>query len=673
MIASRLYGVSGHGVRSFGFSGCGSLAITLACASLLVTAVRPAAGQDESTSGSTEFTWSDSLRAYRLGETIVVTADRPAEGLPARTEYLTTEDLERLPGGNTADVLKTSAGVMVSTGRKDEASITLRGFTSRRVAILVDGRPMNLPYYGSVDLASVSTDKLAGITVVRGPVSVTYGANAMGGVVNFVTARGLDRPGTRMRVSAGNHDTAEVLLTHGLVRGKWDLLLSARGAGSDGTILAYGFEPVKGSGLEKGGLRDNSDFTEWDLFGKLGYQPDAGTDVALSCGYHTQEKGVPGAIDEERYWRFTAWRRSFADVTLRHALSATTSVEAKAYGDVFVNTLVDYEDASYDPDAVFYNSTHDTWDIGGIVALEHDWTTRHHGTFGINLREDQIKKRMNPSEPWLYHHAVTGSVNAQHVAQLATHLWGSLGLADDFMVYNHLREVDHILGCSAGLTARPSDDWRICAALGRSPRFPTLSQLWGSQSGNRHLRAEVAHRFELGVDGRPHRRLRAEATIFLNDLTDLIDRDVRRAGRYYNIGSARSWGAEAAGTLQVREWIELQAVYTFTRTENSDTGDPLDLVPEHKVDGRLVISTSGGDTQWTLAVTRVGSRFDSEALTADRTLPVYAAADCRISTRVDRRLTLSLEVENIGDHYYEEEVMYPAPGRTISFSATLSI
>ena len=655
-----------------GGPGRGRLAIALACVSLLM-AVPPAAGQAVPTWGPSGVVGPDSLPVYRLGETIVVTADRPVEGLPARTEYLAPEDLERLPGGDAADLLKSSAGVWVSTGRKDEASITLRGFTSRRVAILVDGRPMNLPYYGSVDLASVSTDKLAGITIVRGPASVTYGANAMGGVVNFVTARGQDRPGTRVRASAGNHDTGEVLVTHGRVWGRWDLLLSARGAGSDGTLIPYGFKPVSGSGLEDGGLRDNSDFTEWDLFGKLGYQPGAGTDVALSWGHHTQEKGVPGAIDEERYWRFTDWRRSFADLTLRHSLSAATSVEAKAYGDVFVNTLVDYEDAALDPAAVFYNSTHDTWDVGGIVALEHDWTPRHHGTFGVNLREDQIKKRMNPSEPWLYHHAVTGSVSAQHVAQLGAALWGSLGLADDFMVYNHMREVDHILGCSAGLTLRPSEAWRLCGAFGRSPRFPTLSQLWGSQSGNRYLQAEVAHRFELGVDGRPHAGLRAEGTLFLNELTHLIDRDVRRAGRYYNIGSARSWGAEAAGTLQLRAWLEVQAVYTYTRTENRDTGDALDLVPEHKVDGRLVVGAPGGDTQWTLVVTRVGSRFDSEALTADRRLPAYTAADCRVITRLDPRVALSLEVRNVADTYYEEEVMYPAPGRTILFSATLEL
>jgi iron complex outermembrane recepter protein len=644
--------------------------LLLAC--LLAAAARPAAGGDGAPDSADVAAVPDSIQAYRLGD-IIVTGDRLPEGMPARTQSFSATDFELLPGTSASDVLKAATGVGISTGRKDEASITIRGFTSRRVAILVDGRPMNLPYYGTVDLATISTDKLDGITVVRGPVSVTYGANVMGGVVNCVTARGKDRPGTRVRLSAGDHDTGEIQATHGLVHGKWDLLLSARGAGSDGTVLSSDFEPIGGSGLEDGDLRDNSDIAEWDLFGKLGYTRDTRTDLALSGGYHTQEKGVPGAIDEERYWRFTDWRRYFTDLTVRRELTAATSVEAKAYGDVFVNTLVDYEDSSYDPDAVFYNSTHDTWDAGGIVALEHDWTLRHHGTYGINVREDQIKKRMNPTEPWLYHHQVTGSVHAQHVAQLGRGLWASLGLADDFMVYNHMRETDHVPGLSAGLTARPWSDWRLVGSLGQSSRFPTLSQLWGSQSGNPELRAEVARRYELGLEGQLLPGVRADATLFLNDLADLIDRDVRRAGRYYNIGSASSRGFETTCLLQPRDWIELQAAYTYTSSENEDTGDPLDLVPEHKIDAHLVVSTRDDDSQWVLVVTHVGSRYDNESLTADRTLPAYTVADCRITTRIAQPVALSLEVRNIGDTYYEEEVMYPAPGRTVLFSTTLDL
>jgi len=612
----------------------------------------------------------DSARVYRLGE-IIVNADRPSPEMRASTDAYSAVDLERLPVSTARDVLKGTPGVIVSTGQKDEAGIAMRGFGPRRVAIQVDGRPMNLPYYGNFDLSSISSDKLDGILVARGPASVTFGANAMGGVVNFVTARGRDRLGTRVRLSAGNRDTGEVQLTHGLARGAWDLFLSARAAGSDGATLPSGFRPLRGAGREDGGLRDNSDYAAWDLFGKLGYNPDFRTDIALSGGYQTQEKGLPAAVDEERYWRYSDWRRYFADLTLRRQLSPDLQLEAKGYGDVFVNTLVDYEDATYDPSAVFYDSTHDTWDAGGIVSLERAWSPEHRGTYGCTLREDQIRKRMNPTDPWLYHHQVTGSVYAQHVARLSRRFTGSLGLADDFAAYNHLRTVDHVPGGTAGLAATVSERWTVTGSAGQSSRFPTLSQLWGSQSGNRNLRAEVARRCEAGVDGRPVPAVQTEGVVFWNDLRDLIDRDLRRGGRYENIRSARTWGAETTGALRLSDRAELQLSYTYTRSRNRDTDQPLDLVPRHKADGRLVLQTHGGDTQWALLVTRAGSRYDDEALTADRTLPAYTTADCRITTRLARFLAVSLDIRNLGDACYEEEVMFPAPGRSVLFTALL--
>jgi iron complex outermembrane receptor protein len=613
----------------------------------------------------------DSLPFFVLGE-IIVTADRLPDSLPPpRTETLGALTLAATPTNTAGGILKALPGVGVTTGQKDEAGITIRGLSSRRVAIMVDGRPMNVPYYGTFNLASLNADKLEKVTVVRGPASVAYGPNVMGGVVNFVTARGRDRPGTRLRLSGGSHNTGEVYLSHGRVRGDWDLYLSARGGGSDGTLLSSRFRPTGYAGTEDGGLRDNSDRVEYDLFGKIGYRPSAQTDLAFSAGYYTQEKGVPGAIDEERYWRFTDWRRYFADLTLRRRLGPRTHLEAKGYGDVFINTLVDYEDATYDLSAVFYNSTHHNWDIGGLVALEHDWSPGLHGTYGFSLREDQIKKRMNPDEPWRYHHQVTGALQTEHQGRLTPRITGSLGLADNFMIFDHLRKVEQILGASAGLTAALGRGWQAFATAGQGSRFPTLSQLWGTRSGNRDLRPEVTRSFEAGFAAEAVGGVSAEATLFWNELRDLIDRDVYRAGRYYNIGAAFSRGAELDATLRPTPWAALTAAYTYTDTGNRDSGEPLDLVPEHKLDGRLLVTTHGGETQWTLVVSHVGSRFDAEALTADRMLPAHTTADCQVTTRVDTHLALSLEIFNLGDVDYEEEVMYPAPGRALLLAATL--
>lgn len=613
----------------------------------------------------------DSLLMYELGE-IIVTADRWREGIHVRTETLGSAELSARPGHSAAQLLGAVTGVGISSGQKDEADITIRGFSSKRVSILVDGRPMNVPYYGTFNLASLSSDNLERIVVVKGPASVTYGPNVMGGVVNFVTARGCDRPGTRLTVRAGNHETGSLHLSHGWIRGRWDYLLSLRGGGSGGSVLSRRFVPTGYPGMEDGGLRDNSDFTEWDFFGKAGYRDGRETDLAFSWGYHTRQKGIPAAVDEERYWRFTDWRRYFGDLTFRRQLSPSTFLEAKGYGDVFINTLVDYEDETYDGDAVFYDSTHRNRDLGCILAVERDWNPRVHGTYGLSVREDQIQKRMNPDEPWLYHHQVTGSIHAEHRGWLRRTISASLGMSEDFMVYNHLEDVDHAPGFSAGLTWRASPGWKTFAAIGRSTRFPTLSQLWSLNSGNRDLKPETTIRTEMGLDGRLSRSVDVEAALFWNDLENLIDRDLRRAGRYYNIHSARTWGMEAAGIVRPFGWMDARVSYAYTRSKNRETGDPLDRVPRHKFDGEVVARSNSGDTEWVLVVTRVGERFDGDSLEADKMLPRFYTADCKVRTRVGDRTTLGLEVFNVGDQNYEEEVGYPAPGRTVLVSGTVT-
>jgi iron complex outermembrane receptor protein len=613
----------------------------------------------------------DSLLTYELGE-IIVTADGWRDEIHVRVETLRSTELEKHPGHDAAELLASVPGVGVTTGRKDEADITIRGFSSRRVTIMVDGRPMNVPYYGTFNLASVNSDNLEQITVVKGPASVTYGPNVMGGVVNFVTARGRNRPGTRLHLRAGDHDTGDFRMSHGSVRGPWDVLLSVRGGGSGGMTLSREFQPTGYPGAEDGGLRDNSDFREWELFGKIGYRGEEQTDLALSLGYLTREKGLPGAVDEERYWRFTDWRRYFADLTLRRQISPSTFLEAKGYGDVFINTLVDYEDESFDEDAAFYNSTHHNWDAGCILALEKNWSRVLHGTYGINLREDQIKKRMNPDEPWLYHHQVTGSVHTEHRGWLLPTVTGSVGLSDNFMVHNHLKDVDHALGASAGVTWRVHPRWALFASAGRGTRFPTLSQLWSLQSGNQDLRPETTLRTEVGMDARSAGSLQMEGTLFWNDLEDLIDRDLRRAGRYRNISSARTQGVEWSTSTRLWDRFRTRLSYAYTRSENRETGEPLDHVPRHKVDVEFSAVTDGGDTEWFFVVSRVGERFDSESLEADGMLPAYVTADCKVSTKIARRTSLALEVFNIADQDYEEEVGYPAPGRTVLVSGTMS-
>ena len=78
---------------------------------------------------------------------------------------------------------------MVTFGDKDTYTLKLRGVGANRIALLVDGVPVYEPYFGTFDLKTVSAGGIDTIQVTKGPSSVLYGPNTLGGLVNVITKR----------------------------------------------------------------------------------------------------------------------------------------------------------------------------------------------------------------------------------------------------------------------------------------------------------------------------------------------------------------------------------------------------------------------------------------------------------------------------------------------------
>jgi len=125
---------------------------------------------------------------------IVVTATRTktqASEAPGVVEVVSKKDLELKQPLTIDQALSDVPGVLVkrTKGIMDTlASVTLRGIPDqKRTLIMLDGIPLNNPYYGGVDFAGIFSEDLNRIEVVEGPSSSLYGTYAMGGVVNFIT------------------------------------------------------------------------------------------------------------------------------------------------------------------------------------------------------------------------------------------------------------------------------------------------------------------------------------------------------------------------------------------------------------------------------------------------------------------------------------------------------
>ena len=153
--------------------------------------------------------------------------------------------MQQVPG-----LMVTSRSVMgygVSTGAA--GGINLRGISggAGQLLVLIDGHPQYNGVYGHPISDSYQTLMAERVEVVRGPASVLYGSNAMGGVVNIVT-RQMKEDGvkTHASVGAGSYGTLQTEASNQVRSGKFSSTVAAQYSRTDNHRPRMGFEQYGG-------------------------------------------------------------------------------------------------------------------------------------------------------------------------------------------------------------------------------------------------------------------------------------------------------------------------------------------------------------------------------------------------------------------------------------------
>ena len=205
----------------------------------------------------------DSLHAernYEIGE-VVVTGTRLATDVRHLSQTVSVVDRARIEAARQPSLLPllaeqvpglfvTSRGVMgygISGGAA--GSISLRGLSgsSGRLMVLIDGHPQYAGIFGHPISDAYQSFLAERVEVLRGPASVLYGSNAMGGVVNIVT-RKLRKEGvdTHASVGYGSYNTLETELTNRIRKGRFSSVVSGSYNRTDGHRVDMGFEQYGG-------------------------------------------------------------------------------------------------------------------------------------------------------------------------------------------------------------------------------------------------------------------------------------------------------------------------------------------------------------------------------------------------------------------------------------------
>ncbi|MGB6339625.1 MAG: TonB-dependent receptor plug domain-containing protein, partial [Candidatus Aminicenantaceae bacterium] len=239
----------------------------------------------------------------RITEEILVVGEAPKDLSISTVTRLDATTFERNRPVDLSEGIKYAPGVYVSAGSKDEYTLKLRGMDSRRIVLLVDGIPVYEPYFSSFDLKTVAAGGIDSLQITKGPSSVLYGPNTLGGIVNVITRRPSAGSELSLNASYGEKNTRSLILD---TNHQWNRL------GFAGTLQyqdSNGFVyPDEAIGKTD---RMNSDYERTNLNLKLYYTPSNRTEILFNTGLYFSQYGIPPELDTDRprYWRFKNWDR----------------------------------------------------------------------------------------------------------------------------------------------------------------------------------------------------------------------------------------------------------------------------------------------------------------------------------------------------------------------------
>ena len=615
---------------------------------------------------------SVTLSASRYTEAVVVTATRGETRTTsgaAPVSVVTDADLALVPPAPLDDALRSVPGFSLfrRTSSRSANPTTqgagLRGLAASgasRALVLADGEPLNDPFGGWVYWNRVPQMAIERVEVVRGGASDLYGADALAGVLQVITAR----PSTfsaRGEIAAANHETGRLSLFAGGSRGRWSATGGAEGATTEGYVLVS--EEERGAidtpaGGRYGTARADVTYTGDAFFARLGgdlFREDRenGTVLQTNSTDLQQARVAAGGEIGRVLWRLNG-----------QAGSQTYEQSFSAVADDRQSERLTLEQR--------------------VPATQHGLAlTLHTRMRGVDLlagADTRDTSADNVEQGYMFDgrprpvvttpgFGRTSGVFVQASADPASNVRVTAGIRGDARALTRdegLFGDDSAWSPRAALAWSPASWATVQASLGWSFRAPTLNERFrGFRVGNvvtepnEALEPETLRTVQAGVLLQ-HGRGSTRVTLFRNDLTDAITNvtvsttPALITRRRENVGGVRAWGAEVEGEWRLNARATLTGSLALIDSVFADYA-PLEGLRVPQVPRwHTAIGVRGvGPFGLVLAsqVRAFGRQFenDQNTLTLGRGLVV----DATVIRPVGRRLSLFASLENLLDDQYE--------------------
>ncbi len=617
-----------------------------------------------------------------LVEEVVVSGKATArQGISV--QRIRREDIERSGAEDAAQILESQAAIHATTGSRGERIFEMRGFDQRQTLVLIDGVPSYIPNDGQVDLSMFPAETIERITVIKGPGSVMYGPNGLGGAINIVTRKPEHGVSFSQFGEIGGVGSRKQVYSFNLGKERIAYSFTAGRFERDGFALSRNFP---GGRNDSGKIRLNSDKTTTFALAKAIMDPHERHRLTLSASILSGEKGVPPSVDETspNYWRFNEWRALGASLSHAGQLPGGVEIDDVIYLRRFENLLDSYDDATYttqDSAKAFHSWLHDTitgarvrifkrfQDLGGGDLSLRLWTSAQRDEHA--KRSDTGSDRIKFSR-WL----LTAAPEIEYGNSTHGSILAALQIDADIPESTGDVSLDPQTGWGPLVRGswNPMKSLAITATAAGRTRFPTLKErfsgVYGNDLPNPDLKPEHAWHFGLEIDYRPMDWLHVAASGYDAEVSDLIDPVNLGDGetQIQNLGQARLAGAEAMLFIRPVHQFSMRASYAYLHGRLTDRPAPdnrLEYKPEHKA----TLEITGNfmpRLQWSHCLRLTGpQKYKNPDTQRWAELGAYLTWNQRLEYRWDEHVSLWFRTTNLLDSYYQTKYGYPDPGREV--------
>lgn len=579
---------------------------------------------------------------------IVVTATRTETDIskvPARISIIEPQLIEQSPIAELPHLLMSDASInMVQSGGFGQtASIFIRGTNAEHALILRDGARLNTASTGAANLAFIDTTDIEQIEVLKGPASVLYGTDAIGGVVQIIS-KTPERTGAFVTGEIGEQQTYKTVVGADLLE--------------DGI-----YAQIRGQRLETNGSKvtdlkgQNIDTASYD---QKGYSAKFGVDknnYAASIDYSTNE----GTSQYDAYMNDgSLMSQDFKNeiINARGRFNPNDSLELNTRLSQFKDELEQNESADFVQSTTQEAEISAKWKFTPsqniLVGVTHQQMEGDVLSYGSPYQE-----KNDSTGYFVQHQLEKDRVNTQVGIRIEDNdKYGTQTVAQGAVRYQLL----------------PSTS--VYANIGTAFKAPTLNDMYGF-GGNDKLAPEESISYEVGLDQRITDHLSSGISAYYTKIDDLIDSRCQSGcdtpdwmDDHYqniNISKASMQGGELYAKWQ-KDDLFVKTAFNYVKAMNDETDKELQRRPRQS----LTITTGLTNEVYGISATLSAK---SEAEDYQQTTPGYATVDLNGFWNINPHVKVFANIENVGDVQYKTAsynpgIYYVDGGRLASAGVT---